>query len=208
MKRKLKKRIKEDELAKSLTWLIKFFKENQREILIGFSIVGLLFLVFMGYKTYSHFRVQKENVILGRFIGSSHPSDPEKLPSRWRTYGHLKIASELYSEGKFKEALIEISKIKSGKKDIHYYQSIILRGDIYRSMGDLSKAIEEYKKVTMEKPKGFPWEIALLKMAVCYKELGKKEDAILNLRKIVGEFPNSPYATEAESLLDRLQPRK
>ncbi len=208
MKRKLKKKIKEDELASSLKWLTKFFKENQREILIGFSIVGIAVILFFGYKIYSQILTSKDNVILGRFIGETSKISPEKLPSRWRTFGHLKLASDLYSQGKMKDALNEIEKIKSSKKDIYYYQSILLRGDILKGMGEFEKAIDEYKKITIEKPKNFPWELAILRMAICYKEMGKKEDAILALRRIAGEFPNSPYITEAEELLGRLQPQK
>ncbi len=208
MKRELKKKIKEDELATSLKWLTKFFRENQREILIGFSIVAFALLCFFAYKTYSQIIINKENVILGRFISGNSYVSAEKLPPRWRTFGHLKIASNLYSQGKMKEALGEISKIKSTKKDIYYYQSLLLKGDIYKGMGNFDKAIEEYKKITLEKPKDFPWELAILKMAYCYKEMGKREDAILALRRIIGEFPNSPYFTEAEDLLGRLQPKK
>lgn len=208
MKRQLKKKIKEDELAISLKWLTKFFRENQREILIGFSIVALAIIFFFGYKTYSQIITSRENVTLGRFISGNTNLSPEKLPSRWRPFGHIKVASDLYSQGKTKEALEEISKIKTNKKDIHYYQMLLLKGDILKSMGDFEKAIQEYKKITLEKPKNFPWEIAILRMAICYKEMGKKDDAILSLRRIVGEFPNSPYTTEAEELLNRLQPQR
>lgn len=208
MKRQLKKKIKEDELATSLKWLTKFLKENQREILVGFSIVALAIIFFFGYKTYSQIIASRENLTLGRFISGNLNLSPEKLPSRWRSFGHIKVASNLYSQGKTKEALDEISKIKTNKKDIHYYQMLLLKGDILKSMGDFDKAIEEYKKITLEKPKIFPWEIAILRMAVCYKEMGKKDDAILALRRIVGEFPNSPYTSDAEELLNRLQPQK
>ncbi len=208
MKRELKKKIKQDELASSLKWLTKFFKENQREILIGFSIVLIAVILFFGYKTYSQIITNKDNVILGRFISGNSKISPEKLPSRWRTFGHLKLASDLFSQGKMKDALDEISKIKSKERNIYYYQSLLLKGDILRSMGEFEKAIDEYKKITTEKPKDFPWELAILRMAICYKEMGKKEDAILALRRMVGEFPNSPYITEAEELLERLQPQK
>ncbi len=208
MKRELKKKIKQDELASSLKWLTKFFKENQREILIGFSIVLIAVILFFGYKTYSQIITNKDNVILGRFISGNSKISPEKLPSRWRTFGHLKLASDLLSQGKVKDALDEISKIKSKERNIYYYQSLLLKGDILRSMGEFEKAIDEYKKITTEKPKDFPWELAILRMAICYKEMGKKEDAILALRRIAGEFPNSPYITEAEELLERLQPQK
>lgn len=208
MKRELKKKIKEDELAKSLKWLTKFFRENQREILIGFSIVAIAVLFFFGYKTYSQIVTNKENIVLGRFIGGKENISPEKLPPRWRAFGHLKVASDLYSKGKLKEALDEISKIKTSKRDIYYYQSLLLKGNIYSKSGEFEKAIEEYKKITIDKPKDFPWELAILRMAICYKEMGKRDDAIISLRKIVGEFPNSPYVIEAEDLLNRLQPQK
>ncbi len=208
MKRRLKKKIKEDELASSLKWLTKFFKENQRDILIGFLVVAIAVICFFGYKTYSQSIVNKENVTLGRFVNGNANISPEKLPSRWRTFGHLKVASDLYSQGKMEEALDEISKIKSSKKDIYYYQSLLLKGDILKSLGEYNKAIDEYKKITLETPKVFPRELAILRMAVCYKEMGKKEDAILALRRIIGEFPNSPYLTEAEDLLGRLQLQK
>ncbi|MGQ9618494.1 MAG: tetratricopeptide repeat protein [Candidatus Aminicenantia bacterium] len=208
MKRKLKKRIKQNELVSSLKWLTNFFRENQREILIGFSIVGVFAIIFFGYRTYSQIRIQRENVTIGRFLANSTQISSQNLPSRWRAFEHLKVASELYSKGNFKESLDEISKIKSSKKDIFYYQSLLLKGNIYKSMGELNKAIEEYKKIVNNKPKNFPFEIALLRIAICYKELGKKEEAIINLRRIIGEFPDSPYFSEAESLLQRLQPHK
>lgn len=208
MKRELKKKIKEDELASSLKWLAKFFRENQREILIGFFIVGIAVILFFGYKTYSQIMTKKDNVILGRFIRGNSKISPEELPSRWKAFGHLKLASDLYSQGKMKDALDEISKIKSKEKNIYYYQSILLKGEILKSIGESEKAIDEYKKITFEKPKNFPWELAILRMAICYKEMGKKEDAILALRRIAGEFHNSPYITEAEELLKRLQPQK
>lgn len=208
MKRELKKKIKEDELAKSLKWFTKFFRENEREILIGFSIVAIAVIFFFGYKTYSQIIIKKENVILGRFIGERENISPEKLPSRWQAFGHLKLASDLYSRGKMKEALDELSRIKTRKKDIYYYQSLLLKGDIYRSTGEFEKAIDEYRKITLDKPKDFPWELAILRMAICYKEMGKRDEAIISLRRILGEFPNSPYAVEAEDLLNRLQPQK
>lgn len=208
MKRELKKKIKEDELTSSLKWLTKFFRENQREILIGFSVVGIAVILFFGYKSYSQVTIKRDNVTLGRFLRGDSNISPEKLPSRWRTLGHLKLASDLYSQGRMKDALDEISKIKSNERNIHYYQSLLLKGDILKGIGETEKAIEEYKKITIEKPKNFPWELALLRMATCYKEMGKKEDAILILRRIAGEFPNSPYITEAEELLGRLQSQK
>jgi TolA-binding protein len=71
--------------------------------------------------------------------------------------------------------------------------------------GQLDKAISGYRDLTARTDTGLPIDAVLMQLGRAYMAAGKVTEARQTFRRIVDEFPDSQYATDARHELDSLK---
>lgn len=72
-------------------------------------------------------------------------------------------------------------------------------------LGEWKKAIIQYQKYRDENPKGKHFAESTYKMAVCFQELGMKEEAKVFFEEVVTKFASSPESKKAKIRLKSLK---
>ena len=99
-------------------------------------------------------------------------------------YG-LKTAKSYFYLGDFKQALVEVENLLSGKlSHPHKFATMSLKGDIYLTAKKLQKAIGVYRKLQRDFPQQVNREKIGLNIAFCYEELDELDLAIEELKKV------------------------
>lgn len=71
--------------------------------------------------------------------------------------------------------------------------------------GQYEQAIATFKELTQNKDGEVPIDGVLLRLARVYVDAGKKSDAEQTFNRLVEEFPDSPFASDARRELDQLK---
>ncbi len=77
-------------------------------------------------------------------------------------------------------------------------------GRVRDAQGNPSEALIHFQALAEDARGLFPREEALLAVARCQEEMGKKEEALGTYRKIVSDFPGSEYEAEARARISEL----
>jgi len=140
MKRLKRKQLKSDEFVTTFGKVVSFMKKWQREFKIGgvalfFAICAFLCVQFIQSKN-----IKKQNILLGNIfqLSSEINESPEKITElenlsgkgKYSRIGFLKLGVYWFEQGDFKKALDQLNKISAKKKDLVYYQSRDLMGQI------------------------------------------------------------------------------
>lgn len=105
---------------------------------------------------------------------------------------HSRAAARFFQEKRWEEALKELGELLSltpQDADAHYASGIA-----YQHLGQFSKAIDSFKKVSEINPAN---AMAVMQQAGIYELLGNYDDAIGLFRKVILMEPDSPLAREA-----------
>jgi TolA-binding protein len=76
--------------------------------------------------------------------------------------------------------------------------------ETYEREANYGEACERYRKLGDAPPPGFPVEAVLFDLARCESERGKPQEAAAACRRIVTEFPDCAYVSDARALLTEL----
>ncbi len=77
--------------------------------------------------------------------------------------------------------------------------------DVQAATGQYDKAIAVYSELAAGKDAKLPVEGVLMQLARAYQEKGSTADARKTFKRIVDEFPQSPYASAAKRELDGIK---
>lgn len=67
-----------------------------------------------------------------------------------------------------------------------------------REQGRAAEVADELKKMLDQSDKPLPADLILYQLALSYDALGKRDDAKVTYRRIVEEYPQSPYVADAQ----------
>lgn len=80
-------------------------------------------------------------------------------------------------------------------------------GECYYGRKNYIQAIKEFQKV-FTYPRSSKDDDAQLKIGLCYSRMGDAEKAVIELKRLTVDYPESEYVGRAEALLRDLQPHK
>ncbi|MEN6561048.1 MAG: tetratricopeptide repeat protein [Acidobacteriota bacterium] len=218
MKRTERHHLKEDEVAEGVSWLVDFFQSYRREIFIVAGAVAVAALVFVGLLAVrSHARNARSEAI-GRVnaVAAEAETDPakladlEKLAARGRTarLATLELAKHWAERSDWAKAESYLAKMPAGPKDLLYYQAEDLKGQVAVGRKDYDKAIAIYKKTVDEKPKVYPMDAALFRLAETHELKGEIAAALDLYKKLQTDFPQSYFGYEASLKAGKLEVRR
>jgi predicted negative regulator of RcsB-dependent stress response len=153
--------------------------------------------------------------------GPSYPTEKEKNQA---ALTKLKIVADQYPAteaglfARFREAGVQMALGNAKEAATAYQQVIDGAGDnIYGQMarlglaeaqvrsGEFDKAIETYKDLSQRKDGPLPVDGILVQLGRTYLEAGKPSEALLAFSRVVHEFPDSTYVSDARRELDAMK---
>lgn len=218
MKRIKRKRLKEDEFVSTINKIIDFAKKRSKELIAAALAVVCIVILIIAIKAIQAHQVKKESRLLGDVLElSSQLSDnPDKITElenlagdgKFSRVAYLKLATYWIEHGDTEKAKSYLLKIPESKKDLIYYQSRDLLGQIYIQNEEFDSAIDIYKKIEEEKPENYTLDPVLFHLAQAHEQKGEREEALALYKRVQDEFPQTLYGFDASQRVKELEEKK
>lgn len=217
--------IKQDELENVQEALSKseaFIEKNQKQIIIGVSVIILIVLVVLGFKNYylQPREIEAENEMSKSQSFFAVDSFKIAVEGNANSIGFKEIVSEYsltksgnlaaayagicyYKLGKYNDAINYLSQFDS---DDSYMSTVVigLTGDAYVELGDKSKALSYFEKAADAKNEIIS-PIYIKKAAVIYESQNKVDKALKLYNEIKNDYPKSSEASDIDKYIARIQ---
>lgn len=233
-RRLTRKQIKQDEFVTLMDRLAHWLTANWRQASIGLGGalgVGLLWwatTAILGSRTVAATKALDEAIaVLQAPVGGQAPADAklkfateserreaaEKALAKVRRYWFTPQArmarvlqARLFVEkGDREGAMRELAAVASrGKKDPAVRLATLSLLRLRLEKGDVAGVIRELEPMAAGKDQRLPRDQALFELASAYEKQGKADEAQKVLRQLVENFPDSPWAREAQQKLSSL----
>jgi TolA-binding protein len=153
--------------------------------------------------------------------GLSFPTERERSQAAIAKY---KLVADQYPStdaglfARYRQASLEVA-LGNAKEAVGLYQQVIDRGGsgLYGQMarlgqaeaqvrtGQLDSAIATFSALSQQKDGPLPVDGILMHLAQTYRDAGKATDAQQAFDRLIKEFPDSPFASEARRELDTMK---
>jgi len=218
MKRAERHHLQEDQMAHGLSWLIDFAKKWKREFTIVAGALAFAAVVFAALVLVrSHGRSVRSGII-GQVgdVAAEAALKPEKLVELEKLAGerrtarlaNLELAKYWAERSDWAKAESTLGRIAGAPKDLLYYQAEDVKARVALGRKDFDKAIAIYQKISDEKPKVYPLDAVLFRLAESRELKGETKEALAIYKKLQEEYPQSYYGYEASLKAGRLGLRK
>jgi tetratricopeptide (TPR) repeat protein len=212
----------QDEITTYLQKFTEFVVRYKNEITTGVTIVAVLAIVIFGWSYYRSSRTARAEAQLSQAIDAFNDttnikSDKERyektLAEAQKTYDQYRSLPAgniaLYYIGLSQDGLGDMTKsvqslqevVNNGDPSVKSVAQFAL-GSIYKKHGDNQKAIEIYKK--LYDTGGYSRAAVAYELASLYETNKQPDQAKEFYQKVVTEFPDSPFRTNADEGLKRL----
>jgi tetratricopeptide (TPR) repeat protein len=145
----------------------------------------------------------KRQAALQKYLAAAdaYPSSPAGIAARYHA------ASILALLGRNADAVKQYQEVvdRVGSGSIYGEMAKLGSADVEAATGQYDKAIAKYSELASRKDAKLPVEGVLMQLGRAYQEKGSAADAKKTFKRIVDEFPQSPYATAAKRELDAIK---
>lgn len=218
MKRTERHHLKEDEMAHGVHWLVAFYQKYTREVFIVAGAVLLAVVVFGALLLVRSYARNAQSRAIGEV--TSLASDLEQKPGlvaeldklaaggRGARLANLELARFYAEKSDWAKADSYLARLSSGPQDLLYYQAQDLKGQVAMGRKDFDGAIAIYKKIVDAKPRTYPIDAALYRLAQSQELKGDIAAAVEIYKKLQTEYPQSYYGYEASLKAGKLEARR
>lgn len=113
-------------------------------------------------------------------------------------------ARNLYEQRRYAEAVSAFQAVLTENDKSSYADNCqYWIGESYYGMGKFAQAIAEFEKV-FTFPRSNKTDAALLKIGLCYLQMGERQQARSQLEQLIATYPSSQYVAKARKYLARL----
>ena len=215
MKRVERKHLKEDEIVTGLNRFVHFVKSKEKELLMAGGALVVLALLFGAFQLIKVHSLKKESRMASEIM--SLRTDLEKKPEnlakleklagngKFSRLAYVEMATYWLEKGDLDKAEAGLRKIKSGPKDILYYQAQDLLAQVFIKRKNFDQAMEVYKKIEAEKPKSYPLDAALFHKAQALELKGDIKAALETYKKLQQDFAQTYFGYEASIKSSKLE---
>jgi tetratricopeptide (TPR) repeat protein len=218
MKRKFRKKLKEDELVTTVNKIFHFIQERTKKIMALVLVILFIVIIFAGMKFIKAKNKKNESRLLTQIINlhSDLNNKPENLArleelagdGKFSRLAYVLLATYWMENGDPDKARSFVEKIPETPKDFFYYQAKDLLAQIHFKSKEYDKSLEIYKKIEEESPKHYSMDVILFHRAEINEEKGDVEQALALFRRVQDEFPQTFYGYEASQKVGKLETKK
>jgi predicted negative regulator of RcsB-dependent stress response len=218
MKRATRKHLKEDKFQKTITNMVDFSREHQREISFAGVGIAILILAFIVVQMIGAQKMKEENQALDQIfaLSSELRANPEKIEEleelagrgKFSRIGYLELAKYWFEKEDFAKVNPYLGEILKGKKDLIFYQAQDLMGQVYISQNDYDNAIALYGKLEEENPKEYVLDAVLFHKAHALEKKGEIQEALVLYKRLQEEFSQTYFGYEASAKVLALEEKK
>jgi TolA-binding protein len=211
----------QDEITTSIQSFTDIVVARKKEFTIGAAALAVLLIVIFGWRFYSATRTANAQTQLSQAINvyneTTIKSDKERYEKTiaeaqktYDRYGSLPAGIiALYYRALSEEGLGDTAKATQDLQEVTQRGDASIKGvaqfalgSIYKKHGDSPKAIDIYKQ--LYDSGGYSKAAAAYELATTYEDNKQVDQAKTFYQKVVSEFPDSPFRTNADDALKRL----
>lgn len=218
MKRKIKKQLKEDELATGFQKFLEFAKTWQKEVIIFAVVVAVLAALYGSFQLIRAQQTKKESRRVGEILAlradlAKNPQNVAKLEQLGGTEKaarlvFISLATYWIEQGNLDKALASLAKIKDIPKDFFYYQAQDLTAQVEILKGRYDQAIQILKKIEEAKPKDYLLDVVLYHHAEALEKKGQPKEARDLYKKVQDEYAQTYFGYDASAKVKKLESAK
>ena len=213
MKRTERHHLKADGFVAGLNRLFLFAREWKKEMLTALGVVLILAAAYALLIVVQAQQAKRQSRILGDIIRVTEAealdeAALEKLKElsgrgRYARVGYLHLAGYWLERGDLDQAESYAARISGSRRDLVSAQARVLQARIHVLRGEFDQALEIFRKLEREKPRGFPLDAVLFEYAETLEKTGEKSLADDLYRRISEEYGQTFFGYEAMLKLNR-----
>ena len=213
MKRTERHHLKGDGFVAGLNRLFLFAREWKKEMLTALGVVLILAAAYALLIVVQAQQAKRQSRILGDIIRVTEAealdeAALEKLKElsgrgRYARVGYLHLAGYWLERGDLDQAESYAARISGSRRDLVSAQARVLQARIHVLRGEFDQALEIFRKLEREKPRGFPLDAVLFEYAETLEKTGEKSLADDLYRRLAEEYGQTFFGYEAMLKLNR-----
>ena len=216
MKRKEREHLKEDPFQIFIEKVLNLITKYKKEILIGVIGVAAVIIIVTLALFLKSTSISGENKLYNDAL-SIKESETLTIDQKIEELTKLKnkkgisasitlmTASLCFEKGDVEKAKETLDTFNGSKFKLINEQKILLEAEVLSSLNKKTEAVDLLNRVYLDPESKVAKDFVLLKMARIQSRSGQTSTAVTNLKKISDEFPQSPYARDARTLLSKLE---
>lgn len=207
MKRTERKQLKEDELATGLSRFMKWAKQHEKEFMALAVGLVVILVVIVAVNLIVNYQRSREATYLSEVLAlraelDSKPENLAKLQQLSRKTGYGRIASLILAsyyleKNDLSQAEQMLAGVKDKGKDLIHYQILDLYAQIKAKKGQFDEAINIYRQMEKEKPKSYPLDVILFRLAETYEKKGENRKALEVYQDLQTKYQNTYFGYQA-----------
>lgn len=212
MKRKEKEHLKADPFVNFVEKAITFLKNNRRLLLAGAGIALLLVIALLVVFFFTNLSTAGENKLYASAFsisGNTNMSIDQKISKLQElkfkkgisSVGQLFIAALYYEKGDLPNAEKTLQQYSGSSIAIINDQKKTLEAQVLAASGKSQEAMNLLNRMLEDKQTQMGKELIILMLAKIQTKSLRQEEAVSSLKRIISEYPNTPSANEAQTLL-------
>jgi predicted negative regulator of RcsB-dependent stress response len=212
MKRKEKEHLKADPFVHFFEQAVVFFKKNRRLLLIGAGIALLVVIAFFTVFFFTNLSAAAENEVYANAFsirGNSGMNIDQKIAKLQElkfkkgisSIGPLFIAALYYEKGDLANAEKALQQFSHSRIAIINDQKNTLEAQVLAAGGKSQEALTLLNRMLEDQETQMGKDLIILMMAKIQTKNLRSEEAVSSLKRIISEYPNTPSANEAQTLL-------
>lgn len=215
MKRTERKQLKEDELATGLSRFMKWAKQHEKEFKALAVGLVIILVVIVAVNLIVHYQRSREATYLSEVLAlraelDSKPDNLAKLQqlSKKTRYGRIAsliLASYYLEKSDLPQAEQMLAGVKDKEKDLIHYQILDLYAQVKAKKGQFDEAINIYRQMEKEKPKSYPLDVILFRLAETYEKKGESRKALEVYQDLQTKYQNTYFGYQAALKAMQLQ---
>jgi predicted negative regulator of RcsB-dependent stress response len=216
MKRKEKAHLKADPFVHFIEKAITFLNNNRRLLMAGVGIALILVVALLVVFFFTNLSAAGENKLYASAFSirsnTSMSVDQKiaklqeiKFKKGISSIGQLFIAALYYEKSDLLNAEKTLRQYSGSRIAIINDQKKTLEAQILAAGGKSQEALHLLKLMLEDKQTQMGKELIILMQAKIQSKSLRQEEAVSSLKKIIGEYPNTPSANEAQNLLSPIE---
>lgn len=214
MKRTERHHLQENEMTHGLSWLVEFGKKWRKELTIVGAAAAFAAVVFVALVLIRSHSQSVQSRVIGEVgaLAAEAAQKPEKLAGLEKLAGaggsarlaNLELAKYWTERNDWAKAESYLGRIPASRKDLLYYQTEDLKAQVAVGKKDFDRAIAIYSKVRDEKPKVYPLDAVLFRLAESHELKGETAEALEIYKKLQTDYSQTYFGYEASVKVGRL----